>query len=202
MGAVFGIRAHSAEEVEHELVEKHGKLEIRQYHERWIVETLISRPIDKAQGEGFMKLFHYISGANDTKTNFPMTIPVELRPNDRCRADPEASLRGSAGEPLLKNGSTFFMRFFLPHDVVDSKVPNPKDPEVRVNKLEPELYATYQFSGSWSEDAFEDHGKALLHNLKRLGYRAISELIYLTYDPPFTIPCFRRNEVAVIVEQI
>jgi hypothetical protein len=71
---------------------------------------------------------------------------------------------------------------------------------VRIVDLPPETLAVQRFTGSWSEDALAARKQDLLRVLDQSDWRAIADPVAMFYDPPWTIPFLRRNEVAVVVE--
>jgi SOUL heme-binding protein len=91
------------------------------------------------------------------------------------------------------------MRFFLPRSVVTSGVPEPLDNLVRVVTVAPATLAVLRFSGQLNEAVCAAHQEVLLNRLARSKWQATGQPSLLAYDPPFTIPFLRRNEVAVEV---
>jgi hypothetical protein len=175
------------------VIQHHGKFEIRYYAERLVIETLMR---DENDSSAFRTLLHYLSGKNSTHKKIAMTIPVEVRPNDRCEVGTEST------DTLLKNGSGMIMRLTLPNKMKESEMPQPLSKKVNAYASDERVLATLRFSGSWSMERCEEQGKALLTELARTEYRPIGPVMGLSYDPPFTIPCFRRNEVAVEVNRV
>jgi hypothetical protein len=197
MGSIIGIRS-GTEEVPYEVVQADGDFEIRQYGERVVIETLIRNSQDLGEQRGFSTLASFIFGQNDSRKKIAMTSPVEVRPNDQGRYD-----LNNAQESLLKPNGGMIMRFTLPHGMKLTDVPRPVSSNVGVTTAAPQRFAAVRFSGSWSEAAFEHHAKSLLETLEaKTNHKAIGPVVSMRYDPPWTISCFRRNEVAVEVAQV
>ena len=194
MGSIFGIRS-GTEEVPYDVLESKDNFEVRQYGDRIILETLMPHSNDLSDSTGFRTLAAYIFGRNETKEKFAMTAPVEVRPNEQCAAEHQLS------DALLKQGSGMIMRFTLPHDVKEESLPKPLDRNLNITKIGPETFATIRFSGLWTETSFEEHANVLLQLVDKSDYMAIGPAVSLRYDPPWTISCFRRNEVAIPVEK-
>jgi hypothetical protein len=91
------------------------------------------------------------------------------------------------------------MRFFLPAKIALNDAPAPNDPRVKLLEVPAETVAVLQFTGSWSERALKEKQAALLADLQKSQWRPVGEPFTQLYDPPFTIPFLRRNEVAVRV---
>ena len=58
------------EEANYEIINENNNYEIRKYFDRLVIET------NTTQGNGFKKLFNYISGNNEQKKEIKMTVPV------------------------------------------------------------------------------------------------------------------------------
>jgi hypothetical protein len=179
--SVLGLRG-SYEQPSYTVVQQLApNIEIRAYPPRTVAQTPIR---EGRQGEAFERLFRYITGANTTRQRvnmtveqtarlIPMTVPVEI----------------TAADPM--------MRFYLPPAVVQAVSPTPTDPLVQVVSLPPAMLAVIRYSGT-ATDATRAAETALLSaSLKRAGKRADGPPLYFSYDPPFTPPFLRRNEVAL-----
>ena len=58
------------EEANYEVVKENKEYEIRKYSDRLVIET------NSIEGNGFRKLFNYISGNNEKNQEIKMTVPV------------------------------------------------------------------------------------------------------------------------------
>ena len=89
------------------------------------------------------------------------------------------------------------IRFFMPADRTMQSLPRPNDADVHLTEVPPETYAVLRFSGVPSPSAVALEGAALLRALS--AWRTIGAPVAWFYDPPWTLPPLRRNEVAVVV---
>ena len=177
--AIFGIRAPFEQSAYRVVGTLASGVEIRSYGPLVAVET-------RADGGGFGRLFAYIAGANGRDQLISMTAPVEDRGGPFGQA--AASPSDVAGEPVL--------RFILPRAVV-ANPPLPKDASVRIANLPARTVAALRFSG-WLDQASIQRNAARLTSALAAAHRTAAGPLYvLGYDPPFTIPFLRRNEVAV-----
>jgi hypothetical protein len=129
-----------------------------------------------AINEGFRQLADYIFGANANRTKIPMTIPVR-----QCYANREAS--------------QWQVEFVVPPDWTPETLPQPKNTQIQFKVYEPSEFAVIRFNGSPKEVDFLTQEENLLHWLQQKGRFHLGEPIYAFYNPPWTLPFMRRNEI-------
>jgi hypothetical protein len=178
--ALFGFRATQQQPSYRVIARLTPAIEVRAYESITVAETASRDGDDRA----FSRLFAYITGANTGGTLIKMTVPVEKSGADW--ADPEP------GAPLV-------MRFFLPAAIA-ADPPPPRDPRVHIVTLPARTIAAIRFSGSFDRVNLERHLVTLREALARAGRKTEGVPFFLGYDPPFTIPALRRNEVAIAVD--
>ena len=174
--SVFGIR--TVEILNYQVLEKDGKFEIRQYEDYWVVRTKIDGEYRRSSDEGFRLLFNYISGGNKQQQKIAMTGPVIQK----------------------KRGKSWIMEFVLPSKYNKIQPPEPLDPEVNVVKVSGYKAAAISYSGNLREEKYNAKIEELLNIIKLKGPQTIGEPFSAGYDPPWTIPFLKRNEVLIIVE--
>jgi DNA gyrase inhibitor GyrI len=168
-----GCRATRAgyESAPYQVTRSDGKFELRDYPALTVVET----PMADASGSdgSFMRLFRFITGANEAKQKIAMTTPVFMSGSD----------------------TNATMAFVLPAKLKTASVPKPADGAVTVRELPPGRFAVLRFSGGRSAK----HEAETLARLKawmeveKLG--VLSPPVYGYFDPPWTPAFLRRNEV-------
>ena len=208
--AVFGIRS-VYEQPRYEVVERIGAAEIRRYAPRLAAEvTVAAASEDAGRNEAFRILAGYIFGGNRAKADIAMTSPVaSARGRDIAMTTPvetRAAGRGSAQElemtaPVATAGAPggVTMRFFLPGKITSETAPLPNDDRVKIVQVPEETIAALTFSGRGTQALLAEKKRELLALLAGSPWRAAEEPYTLFYDPPFTIPFLRRNEVAARV---
>ena len=107
------------EETNYEVVKENKIYEIRKYPNRLVIET------NSVQGNGFRKLFNYISGNNKENEEIKMTVPVTQE---------------------IKN-ENMTMQFYLPSKFNKDNAPKPVDSEVKILTIEGGYYAVIEYSG-------------------------------------------------------
>jgi hypothetical protein len=177
--SVFGVRS-GTEELRHSVVERLDGVEIRHYAARMAAETTVPGDTTAARGEGFRRLAGYIFGGNQGRTRIEMTAPVAQ--------EAVSQVPGGAG---------LVIRFFLPAGLGDPPAPN--DSRVRIAAMPAETVAVSRFNGIANDAAIGAQRATLLATLGATHWRPVGEPVTWFYDPPWTLPPLRRNEVAVQV---
>lgn len=189
-GQIAGVRS-SVEEPAYVVETKTGEVEIRRYPARIVAETEVAGPVEAARSEGFSLLAHYIFGGNKAKAHIPMTAPVAQAPVKIAMTAPVVQAKDKSGRSMIQ--------FIMPADSKLETLPVPYDSRVHLVEEPATLYAVLRFSGDRSGAAVENREAELLSALKPSPWHQIAEPVAWFYDPPWTIPAFRRNEVAVEV---
>lgn len=159
---------------DYEVVKSEGAFELRDYP----AMVVVSAPMKSKGGRrnsAFMQLFGYISGKNEAEQKIAMTTPV---------------ITGS------EDGKTA-MSFVVPEDVAKAGAPAAVNEEIEIGERKAGRFAVYRYSGRWTEARDAAARAKLMEWVKQQGLRAAATVEKASYDPPFTLPALRRNEVMV-----
>lgn len=178
--SIVGIRV-GTEEPRHTSERLTDRVEIRTYGPRIAAETTVAADEDAARNEGFRRLAGYIFGRNQSDDKIAMTAPVG-----------QAAERADVGEGWV-------IRFFMPSECTMATLPTPTDERVRLTEVPPETVAVLTFSGDRSPRAIADYSSRLLDTLRDKDISVTGDVAAWFYDPPWTLPFRRRNEVVVPV---
>ena len=89
----------------------------------------------------------------------------------------------------------------MPSKYKKDTLPLPKDPRIKIVEVPPRTVAAIRYSWGRGDKKNAEKGRELLAWLDTMPeYRANAPLMSAGYDPPWTIPFLRRNEVLVDVE--
>jgi hypothetical protein len=105
--------------------------------------------------------------------------------------------------PVEQQGSPaggWVIRFFMPAGSALESLPVPDDERVELVQVPAETVAVLRFSGDRGADSIARHTDHLRETLRDYGFAAEGEPSAWFYDPPWTLPCRRRNEIAIPVE--
>ncbi|EHB59310.1 SOUL heme-binding protein [Mycolicibacterium rhodesiae JS60] len=189
VGNIVGIRL-GTEEPAYTVERQIGGVEIRRYGPRVAAETAIGADEESARNQGFRLLARYIFGANAGGDKIAMTAPVAQQPSEKiAMTAPVATQRRPSGEWVI--------RFFMPSKYTLDTLPTPADDRVRLVKVPEETVAVLRFTGSIGPAAVGERTEQLLNVLYRNGIEPTGDPLAWFYDPPWTLPCRRRNEVVI-----
>lgn len=194
--SVIGIRS-GTEQPDYLVVEQLGDdVEVRRYGPRVYAETVVEGDADaeESRSAAFRILAAYIFGANRGGDEIAMTAPVEAR--DRSE---KIAMTAPVETAPASEGGGYAMRFFLPAGYSLKTAPEPTDSRVRLGRLPEQTMAVLRFSGDRGEDRVAEMKARLLARLDDSEWRPTGMPVAYFYDPPWTIPFLRRNEVAVPV---
>lgn len=119
-----------------------------------------------------------------------MTAPVIV---DSVKEDETDADGGPKGETL---------QFLLPAKYKSvEEAPKPTDPAIKLGMVEEgRCEAVLSYSGNSSSDRTKGKANELLTFLKRDNVSIIGEWTLQRYNPPFSLPWFKRNEIHVPVD--
>lgn len=204
----------AVEEPRFEVVSKEGDFEIRQYRPFIIAETYVDGDLSEASGKGFRLIADYIFGnnesakgaADETSKKIAMTAPVTVEP-----VATSAKIAMTAPvtiEPQIEKTEKIAqtkrwkVHFVMPAEYSMATLPKPKNPAVSLHEVPEKLQAVLVFSGFASEALVQEKTDELLAWLSTKQIMPIATPQLARYNPPWTLPFLRRNEILVeIVKQ-
>jgi hypothetical protein len=216
VGQLVGIRA-GTEQPPYVVVGRVGEAEIRRYAPQIAAEAIVEGPVEAARNEGFRRVAGYIFGDNTTKASVAMTAPVVqgrgtsggsqsiamTAPVVQVRSGRRESI--SMTSPVVQQpagGESWSIQFIMPSKYTMATLPRPNDPRVRLVEIPARTFAVVRFSGLGRQEAVARHEKVLDAALSGSAWRASADAVTWYYDPPWTLPFMRRNEVARPVEPV
>jgi SOUL heme-binding protein len=194
LGSIAGLR-FGTEEPPYTRARLTRGVEIRGYRPRIAAQTTVLGDSESggadALGTGFRRLAGYIFGGNHRGTTIAMTAPVSQHPGERI------AMTAPVAQTPAPVGSV--VRFFMPAEYTMAMLPTPIDDTVVLVAVPAETVAVLRFTGDRGPKAIEERTARLLATLEDNGFKPAGRPVAWFYDPPWTIPYCRRNEVAVAV---
>ncbi len=177
---VTGCRTTRAgyESAPYTVVRSDGMFELRDYPALTVVETPRTAYNQDGSDESFMRLFRFISGQNEAQQEIAMTTPVFMSGSDTSAT----------------------MAFVMPMKLKLDEVPKPSDGALRVRKLAAGRFAVLRYSGGRNVQNEAEALARLKAWMKTERLSVLSPPVYGYFDPPWTPPLLRRNEVMLRTE--
>lgn len=169
------------------------EVEIRRYGPRIAAETVVSGDEDRARSIGFRRLASYIFGGNHREETIAMTAPVAQQSSDEIAMTAPVAQSRTADDKWV-------IRFFMPSKWSMDTLPEPDDDKVQLVQVPGETVAVLRFSGDRSPQAVAGRVDELRKALQDNDIKPAGEPVAWFYDPPWTLPFRRRNEVVIPVE--
>ena len=147
-----------------------GKFELRDYPTLTLVETPMTDP---GGNSGFGRLFSYITGRNEGSQKIAMTTPVFMSGDESHAA----------------------MAFVMPEGLKTDQVPKPMDKSITIREVSADRFAVLRFSGGRNVKNEAEALAELKTWMATEGLSVLSPPVFAYFDPPWTPPFLRRNEV-------
>mmetsp|Transcript_10315 Transcript_10315/g.22972 ORF Transcript_10315/g.22972 Transcript_10315/m.22972 type:complete len:278 (+) Transcript_10315:118-951(+) len=210
MGSVFGKETVKEPPFDILLQRKNVKTsyEMRKYGERFAASVTYADNGDTGSPFGILASYIGVFGTakNEGSTSMAMTAPVVMEQENNSKKEPESIamtapvvMENSVGDD---GGNMKKMMFMLPEEYDDmSKIPKPTNPAVHIEEIPSEVGVVHRYSGKYTAESNREVAKELGAQLMSDGVEGITEeyasdhFQFWGYNPPFTIPAFRRNEV-------
>ncbi len=194
-------------EPRHKIVSREKGYEIREYGGYVVAEVVMPGAWRDALYAGFRILFDYIQGNNEGRAKVAMTAPVlSGRPEKIAMTAPVLQEAvhpqteregGDGGLTGPAESEKHAIAFIAPGEFTVDTMPVPKDPRIRIRAIPPHKTAVLRYGGWTNADKVMEKTEKLRAMLVRDGWQPVSEFRSAQYNPPWTPPPFRRNEIIV-----
>ena len=189
--------ALATEEPKYVLIEKSEPFELRAYAPQIVAEVKVEGDLDAASNQGFRLIAAYIFGKNQISEKISMTAPVGIESSDQKKS---AKIAMTAPVGIESAGNQWTVSFVMPAEYTLASLPKPLDPQVKIKEVPAEKRAVITFSGFYNEDKVLEKTQALRDWIKSKNLKSMGEPQFARYNPPWTLPFMRRNEVMIRVQ--
>ena len=182
---------------EYKVLSVHDGYEIREYAPQIVAEVDVEGNFEESLNRGFRKLAGYIFGDNTAPAaggsqSIAMTAPVL----EQASASAPIAMTAPVIEVEADGGSRR-VTFVMPREYTMATIPRPNDPAVRLVEVPARRYAASRFSGWVDADKAAKMKARLLAYLGRDQQQPAGLPALAQYNPPWTPPFMRRNEILV-----
>ncbi len=192
--------AMAIEEPKYEVRTSQAPFELRHYAPTLIAQTLVEGDMDAASNKGFRLIADFIFGNNlaagsEQAAKIAMTAPVTVEP----QSSKIAMTAPVTIEPQLGSAQQWRVHFVMPCQYTLANIPKPKNTAVTLHELPSKYFVVHRYSGFNTEARVQEKTDEALAWAKQQSLKVVGTPQLSRYDPPWTLPMFRRNEIMVEV---
>ncbi len=175
LGAVASNIMSNVEQPDYKLIISEENIQIRDYPPMILAEVEVSGKRKQAIREGFKILADYIFENNTSNIKMTMMAPViQEQQLDKWK-----------------------VRFVMPKKYSLETLPKPNSKDVALIHLPARRFAVIRFSGVADDENIKQHTDDLKAFILAETLTPFGEPILAFYNPPWTLPFLRRNEVMI-----
>lgn len=189
------------EEPRYELVLAQEDFQLRRYSPMLIAQVTVSGDLSTASNRGFRQVADFIFGANEDPIKkeaqkIAMTAPVVIEDvSSKIAMTAPVIVQTESGPGQSSKEALWKLAFVMPRQFMLENLPRPKNPNIEIQKLAEREVAVVTFSGWVSEADYQKQTERLRTWIQQQGWRTAGEPQLSRYNPPWTLPFWRRNEV-------
>lgn len=181
--AASGCATSHVEEAPFSVRTTQADFEVRDYGPLVLAETTVEGGAWNSRFDGFTPLADYIFAKKRSGDTIAMTAPVT-----------QAPARASG-----QDGDAWTIAFVMPAGMTLETMPPTNDPRVRLVETRPRTMAVHKFTGMADAGDMARAETRLREWIAGAGLTPRGDAEYAFFDPPWTMPFLRRNEVMIEV---
>ena len=191
--------AMATEQPNYEILAQIEDFELRRYDPQLVAQTWVTGNQDTAGRKGFQILADYIFGNNiapsGESSKISMTAPVVMQPQQN--SDESKKIAMTAPVTMKQSNDKWLVQFVMPSVYTMETLPKPKNSNIAIIKLPEKTYAVIKFSGLAGSEKVEAKTQELQRWMQSQSLTASDLPELARYNPPWTLPFMRRNEVKI-----
>ena len=185
----------AVEEPKYIVLEKTPPFELRSYGPMVLAEVQVDGNLDEASSQGFRLIAAYIFGQNQLSEKISMTAPVVVEE----QVVKGATIAMTAPVGIESNAGKWMVSFVMPAEYSMESLPKPLNAKVLLRQVPAVKRAVIGFSGFYNENKVTERTLELEEWMKTKNLQAASVPKFARYNPPWTLPFMRRNEIMIDV---
>lgn len=167
-------------------------IESRSYDSMIVAEVLIKNSREESISQGFRVLADYIFGNNVSAEKIPMTSPVIEQKSEKI------PMTAPVKQQIKDN--IWSIQFIMPAQYSMDSLPKPNNNTVKIKLIPPADYVVIKFNGKNENKNIQIHEDKLKEFIEKKDLEVKGKPIYAFYNPPWTIPILRRNEIMIEIK--
>lgn len=200
----------AVEEPKFDVLAKEASFELRHYAPVIVAETWVDGDMDDASSKGFRAIADFIFGNNTSaqsqqSSKIAMTAPVTVEPQAASEkvamtapvtVEPAADAPGASGWAAAKR---WRVQFVMPSQYTMATLPKPNNGAVTLREVPGKTVAVARYSGFNTQSRIQQETQALQNWMQTRQLVAAGPAQLARYNPPWTLPMWRRNEIQIEV---
>jgi hypothetical protein len=184
--------AMAIEEPSYRVIAQSEPFEIREYPPLIVAQVEVPGDLSEASSAGFRLIANYIFGNNiavrDGGVNMAEPVPEKI----------------AMTVPVIAEGKgdqkTWLIQFVMPKQYTMDTLPKPNNPQVKLIPIGPQKLAVIRFTGFVGDDKVQEKTAELMAWIKSRNALPLGNPRLARYNPPWSIPWMRRNEVLIPIQ--
>lgn len=197
------------EEPPYERISEEGTFQVRRYPKVLIAEVFVDGDMDQASRLGFRLIADFIFGNNTRPSSdaqdpekIAMTAPVTMEPvAQKIEMTAPVTMEPVQVPPeQMTTAKRWRVQFVMPSSYTLTSLPKPKNSSVFIREVPGATYAVLTYSGFNFLSSVQAQTDALMDWVEGKKMVAIQPPQLARYNPPWTLPMWRRNEIMVQIK--
>ena len=202
--------AMATEEPNYTVLKQTEDFELRRYESQLVAQTWVTGDQDAASRAGFKVLADYIFGNNTApsgeSSKISMTAPVAMQ----FEAKQSTTKKNGGSQKIAmtapvsikqehqqQNDGKWRVQFTMPSQYSMQTLPKPNNPDITIIEVPPQTYGVIKFSGLAGTEKVAAKTAELQSWMQMQKLTIIGTPELARYNPPWTLPFMRRNEVMI-----
>jgi hypothetical protein len=191
------------EEPRYKVIVSDEAFEIREYEPMLIAETVVDGDMGEASSRGFRLLADFIFGNNlvpgtGQAGKIAMTAPVTMEPQSaKIAMTAPVTMEPQSGASSMQTATRWRVDFVMPSQFTMDNIPKPKNSAVQLREIPVKTFVVHKYTGLNTLARVQRKTDEMMEWVGQRGYRLVGSPQLARYDPPWTLPMFRRNEIRI-----
>ncbi len=183
----------ATEEPKYTVIEKETPFEVRSYAPMIVAEVQVEGDLDEASSQGFRLIAAYIFGQNQVNAKISMTAPVTVE--DQSVKSAKIAMTAPVG--IESKAGKWTVSFVMPAEYTMESIPKPLNQLVQLREVSAVKKAVISFTGFYNEQKVVEKTLELEQWIKTRNLQSVGSPNFARYNPPWTLPFMRRNEIMI-----
>ena len=171
----------------YKILKKEQNIEIRQYPPLIIAEVKTAGSRQASISDGFRILADFIFGNNEGEKQLSMNGPITQQEGIKIAM--------TAPVQQEKTNTEWAISFIMPSKFSIDTIPKPINQTKKKIQIPAKRYGVVTFSGRSTEENLTTQTNQLEKYINGSNYSKAGNAKYAFYNPPWTLPFLRRNEI-------